>query len=244
MIVHYRGRLDKLLYVPLPTPDDRVAILKALSENVKLGPDVDLKEIGRSHRANGYSGADCAALLREAGLSVLKEDADKNTNGKLGPIDPSKLCITKHHFNYAFNHVVPSVSKKDQTRYDRMRDRMAHARTRGGVIDAPQTEETHIEEEIVVDEDKMMTMDDTATTDAVAAEEAEGSQEGSQMTEPPLEVAQSQLDIPETVAPPEPNIRAMNGSTTAPVPPPPKPTNGTVASSSAPAAAPTPTHGP
>jgi hypothetical protein len=35
------------------------------------------------------------------------------------------------HFNYAFNHVMPSVSKKDQAKYDRIRDRMARARTRG-----------------------------------------------------------------------------------------------------------------
>jgi hypothetical protein len=231
LILHCRGRLDKLLYVPLPTPDDRVAILEALSESVKLGPDVDLKEIGRSHRADGYSGADCAALLREAGLAVLKEDLDKRTNGKLDAMDTSRLRITKHHFNYAFNHVVPSVSKKDQARYDRIRDRMAHARTRGGVIDAPQTEQTQVE-------DKTITMDDVATTDVVAAEEAAGSQEESEMTEPPVEVAKSKLNITETVAPPKPSIPAiipvMKGSpstpTTVPVPVAPKPTNGTVAS--------------
>ena len=245
MILHYRGRLDKLLYVPLPTPDDRVAILEALSESVKLGPDVDLKEIGLSHRADGYSGADCAALLREAGLAVLKENIGKYTNGKLDPMDTSRLCITKYHFNYAFDHVVPSVSKKDQARYDRIRDRMAHARTRGGVVDAPLTEQTHIEEEIRVVEDKMMTINVAATTDVVAGEEAEGSHEGSQTTEPPVEVAKSNLNIPETVAPPKPSIPAvipvMNGnpctpaSAPAPLPPPPKPTNDYVPSNNAPA---------
>ena len=58
------GRLDKLLYVPVPSPEDRCAILKAIARNVKLGPDVNLDEIARSSRAEGYSGADCAALLR------------------------------------------------------------------------------------------------------------------------------------------------------------------------------------
>ena len=250
LFLHYRGRLDKLLYVPLPTPDDRVAILEALSESVKLDPDVDLKEIGRSHRADGYSGADCAALLREAGLAVLKEDIDKYTKGKLDPMDTSRLRITKHHFNYAFDHVVPSVSKKDQKRYDRIRDRMAGARTRGGVIDTPLTEQTQIEEDIGVVEGEMMTVDAAATTDVVVGEEAEGSHEGSQTTEPPVEVAKSKLDIPETVAHRKLSIPAIipvrNGGssppTTAPipVPPPPKPTDGSVASSSAPAS----THGP
>jgi SpoVK/Ycf46/Vps4 family AAA+-type ATPase len=67
------GRLDKLLYVPLPTPDDRSSILFALAGKIRLAEDVDFKEIGHSHRADGYSGADCAALLREAGLAVLKQ---------------------------------------------------------------------------------------------------------------------------------------------------------------------------
>jgi len=120
------GRLDKLLYVPLPQPDDRVAILKALSGNIKLAEDVDLEQIGRSSRADGYSGADCAALLREAGLAVLKESTVKSQ---------IPLCIGVKHFDYAFEHVLPSVSKRDQTRYDKMRDRMARARSRAATAD-------------------------------------------------------------------------------------------------------------
>lgn len=136
------GRLDKLLYVPLPTPDDRAAILKAIAKKVNLGDDVNLDEIARSSRADGYSGADCAALLREAGLAVLRDDAlvergfrAKNSNDieNESSDKPSLLQITMHHFNYAFNHVMPSVSKKDQAKYDRIRDRMARARSRGGV---------------------------------------------------------------------------------------------------------------
>ena len=125
----YRGRLDKLMYVPLPAPDDRAAILKALAGKIKLGPDVDLEEIAKSHHADGYSGADCAALLREAGLAVLKENLAQ---------EQQHVWISRRHFDYAFQHVLPSVSKKDQARYDRMRDRMARARTRaGGVADPP-----------------------------------------------------------------------------------------------------------
>jgi ribosome biogenesis ATPase len=137
------GRLDKLLYVPLPTPDDRAAILKAIAKKVNLGDDVNLDEIARSSRADGYSGADCAALLREAGLAVLRDDAlvergfrSGNSNdikNESSDDKPSSLQITMHHFNYAFNHVMPSVSRKDQAKYDRIRDRMARARSRGGV---------------------------------------------------------------------------------------------------------------
>jgi ribosome biogenesis ATPase len=121
------GRLDKLLYVPLPTPEDRVAILKALATGVKLGDDVDLEAIGKSPRSEGYSGADCAALLREAGLAVLKEDIAIDVSCRR---DVSLLRITTHHFDIAFSSVMPSVSKKDQARYDKIRNRMARARCR------------------------------------------------------------------------------------------------------------------
>ena len=129
----------------LPTPEDRVSILKAISSNIQFSPDVDLHKIGTSSKAEGYSGADCAALLREAGLAVLKESYEKDisTNDRKksevgSETDSDKcspgLCICPSHFDYAFAHVVPSVSRKDQARYHRMRDRMARARSRGAVV--------------------------------------------------------------------------------------------------------------
>lgn len=144
------GRLDKLLYVPLPTPEDRASILKALAKKVKLSADVDLEAIAHSPKADGYSGADCAALLREAGLAVLRDDVliergfqkgnDKKKDGDDYVPPKVMLEISEFHFDYAFQHVMPSVSKKDQAKYDRMRNRMARARTRGGVGDEVQGE--------------------------------------------------------------------------------------------------------
>lgn len=129
------GRLDKLLYVPLPSPDDRYSILQALGASIKLAQDVNLKAIAHDSRADGFSGADCAALLREAGLAVLRDGIlGKKTTLQAGHAEESKesspLQITSNHFKYAFDHVLPSVSKKDQARYDKLRDRMARARTR------------------------------------------------------------------------------------------------------------------
>jgi len=133
------GRLDKLLYVPLPTAQDRVSILQVLAKKVTLGADVDLEKIATSPRAEGYSGADCAALLREAGLAVMKEDFAAVAEGQ--PAGSVPLCVTSKHFDAAFASVMPSVSRKDQARYDRIRDRMARARSRGPIGSATDAEE-------------------------------------------------------------------------------------------------------
>ena len=124
------GRLDKLLYVPLPTAEERVHIIRALAAKVTLHADVDLTAIALSPHANGYSGADCAALIREAGLAVLKEEMNKEPSSD-GTMAEEPLSVAARHFTTAFSVVMPSVSKKDQARYDRLRDTMARARSRG-----------------------------------------------------------------------------------------------------------------
>lgn len=127
------GRLDKLLYVPLPSADDRVAILSTLSSKVKFGKSVVLDAVGKSSKANGFSGADCAALLREAGLAALKEDMAMSAVGKQK--SEKELCIEAEHFDVAFRNVMPSVSRRDKSQYDRIRNRMARARTRDALAE-------------------------------------------------------------------------------------------------------------
>jgi ribosome biogenesis ATPase len=118
------GRLEKLIYVPLPTPEDRVSILRAVAKNVRLHSDVDLHKLGTDPRATGYSGADCSALLREAGIAALRQDAASNAE------QGASLSIQMIHFDAAFSHVVPSVSKQDEARYGRIRDRIGRSRSR------------------------------------------------------------------------------------------------------------------
>ncbi|CAN4112669.1 unnamed protein product [Withania somnifera] len=57
------GRLGKLLYVPLPSPDERGLILKALARKKPIDSSVDLMIIGRDDACKNLSGADLAALV-------------------------------------------------------------------------------------------------------------------------------------------------------------------------------------
>ncbi|MEU5694750.1 AAA family ATPase [Actinosynnema sp. NPDC020468] len=65
------GRLERLVYVPPPDADARAAILRASARNTPLGDDVDLTALAED--LDGYSAADCAALVREAALTAMRE---------------------------------------------------------------------------------------------------------------------------------------------------------------------------
>ncbi|WP_436493451.1 AAA family ATPase [Actinokineospora sp. HUAS TT18] len=68
------GRLERLIYVPPPDAEARAAILKATARNTPLAEDVDLDEYAKE--LDGYSAADCAALIREAALTAMRESLD------------------------------------------------------------------------------------------------------------------------------------------------------------------------
>jgi transitional endoplasmic reticulum ATPase len=68
------GRLERLVYVPPPDADARTEILKAASRNTPLADDVDLSAL--ASELDGYSAADCAALVREAALTAMRESLE------------------------------------------------------------------------------------------------------------------------------------------------------------------------
>ncbi|NXJ48842.1 NVL protein, partial [Spizaetus tyrannus] len=105
------GRLDKTLYVGLPPPEDRLAILKTITKDGTRPPldiDVSLEEIAYSQHCDCYTGADLSALVREASICALRQEmALWNTQSKKGEIK-----ISRKHFEEAFRKVKSSVSKK------------------------------------------------------------------------------------------------------------------------------------
>ncbi|MFQ6393649.1 AAA family ATPase [Nocardia sp. KC 131] len=68
------GRLERLVFVPPPDSDARLEILRTAGRAVPLADDVDLATLAAD--LDGYSAADCAALLREAALTAMRRDMD------------------------------------------------------------------------------------------------------------------------------------------------------------------------
>jgi transitional endoplasmic reticulum ATPase len=68
------GRLERLVYVPPPDAAARAEILRAAAANTPLAPDVDLDALAAD--LDGYSAADCTAVLREAALTAMRESLE------------------------------------------------------------------------------------------------------------------------------------------------------------------------
>eukprot|EP00474_Spongospora_subterranea_P010342 CRZ10800.1 hypothetical protein [Spongospora subterranea] len=127
------GRLDKLLYVPLPNQHDRAAILRSHTRKIPLSDDVDIEKIVADSRCSGYSGADIAALAREASLSALKRHLSEKEGDVVNMTDSyddqTNCQVTPSDFMFALQKVFPSVSEATQRKYDRMHYDLKKSRT-------------------------------------------------------------------------------------------------------------------
>ncbi|KAG5192059.1 putative ribosome biogenesis ATPase RIX7 [Tribonema minus] len=133
------GRLDKLLFVPLPGAEDRVSILRALAKSATLSGDVDLAAVGSHPKAEGYSGADLSALLREAGVDVLRRLKAREAAEGVAVYDtPGAVCIGMANFEAAFERTARSVSDRDRRRYLTMQSRLRRARAHDTDDTAPE----------------------------------------------------------------------------------------------------------
>jgi len=124
------GRLDKILFVNLPTPKDRFDILKALTKNSakpSLAEDVNLEEIATSPDCEDYTGADLAALVREASIAAFRELVLHPKEGE-GPCSIDDLKVSGHHFKTAFTKTKPSVGKEDRLKYKFMAEKYSSIR--------------------------------------------------------------------------------------------------------------------
>ncbi|GAA5871050.1 hypothetical protein JCM16303_001675 [Sporobolomyces ruberrimus] len=127
------GRLDKLLYVDLPSPPERVEVLKALTKKTPTSDDVNLEKIALDQRAEGLSGADLSALVREAAVAALREmftsiDLDGPPLAAPTSIEEGGTGLAKvemRHFETALARANPSVSVPQRRRFEVLRKKFA-----------------------------------------------------------------------------------------------------------------------
>ncbi|MCX8163700.1 MAG: AAA family ATPase [Candidatus Micrarchaeota archaeon] len=99
------GRLDKIIYMPLPDKEARLEILKVHSSKLNLASDVNLEEIAAL--TENYSGADLANLIQEAKRLAIRESRAKNT----------LIPISQKHLLSLVQILKPSVSEEQLLLY-------------------------------------------------------------------------------------------------------------------------------
>eukprot|EP00127_Corallochytrium_limacisporum_P004307 Clim_evm252s157 gene=Clim_evmTU252s157 len=124
------GRLDQLIYIPLPDKPSRYSILKANLRKSPIHPEVDLHQI--ADHTNGYSGADLTEICQRACKLAIKESIDKDiaaaklreekrARGEdvdMDTDDDPVPYITKAHFEEAMRGARRSVSDADVRKYE------------------------------------------------------------------------------------------------------------------------------
>lgn len=105
------GRFDRLVYVPPPDLSARVEIFRVHTRKTPLADDVNLEELAR--KTEGYTGADIAAVCREAAMMAIRESLASSDK-------PSVKKVEMRHFIEALKKVPPSLSREDIEMYEKL----------------------------------------------------------------------------------------------------------------------------
>ncbi len=103
------GRLDLVLYVEPPDEKGRLEIIKILTKKMPLVNDVKLQEIAVA--TQNYTGADLAALCREAAVQAMRNNSSK---------------ISSQDFASGLKQVKPSITKEVDQWYNTVRESISN----------------------------------------------------------------------------------------------------------------------
>jgi len=109
------GRLDLVLYVGPPDEKGRLEIIKILTRKMPLASDVKLQEIAVA--TQNYSGADLAALCREAAVEAMRNNSPK---------------ISNHDFANSLKQVRPSITKEVDQWYNTIKESISNVVPKSG----------------------------------------------------------------------------------------------------------------
>merc|ERR1711934_500056 len=122
------GRLDQLIYIPMPDYESRLSVLKAVLRKTPVSSDVDLDFLAAN--TEKYTGADlteicqraCKLAIRESIDADIKREKEKQRAGAttMDVDDEEDLVpeITKAHFEEAMKFARRSVSDNDIKKYE------------------------------------------------------------------------------------------------------------------------------
>merc|ERR1712178_194960 len=114
------GRLDQLIYIPLPDLPARQGILEATLKKSPVAPNVPLSFIAQ--KTEGFSGADLSEFCQRAAKAAIRDAiAADELKGDDAMDDAAASEITRKHFEEAFAGARRSVASNDLAKFDQFR---------------------------------------------------------------------------------------------------------------------------
>jgi transitional endoplasmic reticulum ATPase len=122
------GRLDQLIYIPLPDLESRVSIFKANLRKSPIGEDVDIRQL--ADVTDGFSGADITEICQRAAKNAIRDsitaqiertkrvEAGELTQEEADALPDPVPCITSAHFEASMSKARRSVSPEIIEQYD------------------------------------------------------------------------------------------------------------------------------
>ena len=124
------GRLDQLIYIPLPDEGSRMNILKSVTRKSPLSAELAEKLPYLAKTLHGFSGADITEIAQKAAKMAIRESIEKEIEdekekaaaGGDAAMDedmPDPVPeITTYHFEEAMKYARRSVSDNDIRKYE------------------------------------------------------------------------------------------------------------------------------
>ena len=147
------GRLDQLIYIPLPDEGSRSNILKACLRKSPIAPDVDLVYLAKT--THGFSGADLTEICQRSAKMAIRESIEREIEmekekAAAAEADPNKMEteedeapdpvpeITRIHFEEAMKYARRSVSDNDIRKYEMFSQTLQQSRGFGSEFKFPE----------------------------------------------------------------------------------------------------------
>lgn len=127
------GRLDQLIYIPLPDYDSRVSIFKANLRKCPVADDIDMDMLASV--TDGFSGADITEICQRAAKNAIRdaitaeiERQERVEKGELTQEEADALndpvpFITRSHFEASMSKARRSVGPEIVAQYDEFQNK-------------------------------------------------------------------------------------------------------------------------
>eukprot|EP00535_Pseudo-nitzschia_heimii_P008115 CAMPEP_0197183084 /NCGR_PEP_ID=MMETSP1423-20130617/7405_1 /TAXON_ID=476441 /ORGANISM="Pseudo-nitzschia heimii, Strain UNC1101" /LENGTH=921 /DNA_ID=CAMNT_0042633621 /DNA_START=230 /DNA_END=2995 /DNA_ORIENTATION=- len=122
------GRLDQLIYIPLPDRESRISIFKANLRKSPIGDDISIEQL--TDATDGFSGADITEICQRAAKNAIRDcitadierqkrvEAGEMTQEEADALPDPVPAITKAHFEASMSKARRSVGPEIIAQYD------------------------------------------------------------------------------------------------------------------------------